>query len=139
LEAERSDQCRRAGVGVGVNPGERQTVACCEVDQPLGIRRVAGADDLNAGADLEKRLSPPEQGLQQELAEIPMGVDQGSDAVSRDPQDGACRDDDGGDQHPLAGQQVQLGDEVAPSKDGYGPSLSIMDVEGLDRSLEHDD
>ena len=94
---------------------------------------------MHSRAEEEKRLASAEQRLYQQIAERTVSFDNGLHLGAWHSDDGTrLRDDERGVQ-PLAGKDVQLGDEVARAVDEEGTAATVVDVGTLDFSLEHDD
>jgi hypothetical protein len=93
---------------------------------------------LHTRPDEQERLTSAEHRLHEQVTEPTVGVDDRRDRVLRYPEDRTGLSDDAGDVDPLAGEQVELGDEIAGPERHDRPARPALGVERLDLTLEND-
>jgi hypothetical protein len=123
---------------VEVYPRKSQAVAGGELAQAPGVRCVARADELHAGAEKQQRLASAEQRLYQQLAERSVGFDDRLHCTAQHADDRTRFHDDEGGVYALAGQKIEFGDEVTRPVEEERSTASVVNVGTLDLSIEHD-
>ena len=96
-----------------VDPAVRQPVAGRELAQPPRVRRVARADDPEAGAEPDQQRAPEQVGAQDEVAERRVVRRQLAQPLDRHGEHLARLDDHRREERGLAGEQAELAEEAA--------------------------
>ena len=137
-DAELAQQRLGALVLLDVDPGMRETVARAELAQPASVRREARADQLEAGAHPDQHRAADQEGTQDEIAQRLVVGDDLAQLVDGHDEDLARLDHDGGQEHRLAHEEVQLAEEAPRSVD-HEQSLAGRPVGVIDRDLALED
>ena len=103
----------RRRIPLDLSPPVGKTVACEELTHAPRIRRVAGADHLEAAAEADQQLPPREVSAQQQVAEPRVLKDQRAQALNGDDQDFARLPDDRREEGRLTREQAQLAEKPA--------------------------
>ena len=118
-QPELLEQLVHLRVGLQVQPGERHAVLGQEIADPEGVLRVARADHAQAGEvpRLAQELPAGDEGLQDDVAQLRVVVQDLPQGVGRHLVDFAIAPGDGADERRAAGQLRHLAGEL-PGPDG---------------------